>query len=86
MFWKGRLGNTTYVLSTADFRLGGEVKYGKDQVSYYTDSDHVGDRGLRTKSHSGFMVVLNNIVVHWRSKKQPKTVVSPAHAEIYALS
>ncbi len=76
----------TYVLSTADFRLGGEVKYGKDQVSYYTDSDHVGDRGLGTKSHSGFMVVLNNIVVHWSSKKQPKTVASPAHAEIYALS
>ena len=46
----------------------------------------MGDRGLGTKSHSGFIATLNGVPVHWRSRKQPKTVLSPAHAEIYALS
>ena len=44
------------------------------------------DRELGTKSHSGLMVIFNGVPVHWRSKKQPKTVLSPAHAKIYALS
>ena len=79
-----RLAN--YVYTTANFRLGGEVRYGENAVGYYTDSDHVGDRELGTKSHSGLMVIFNGVPVHWRSKKQPKTVLSPAHAEIYALS
>ena len=55
-------------------------------VKYYTDTDHAGDRGLATQSHSGIMLVLNEVLVHWRSKKQPKTVLSLAHAEIYACS
>ena len=55
-------------------------------MDYYTDSDHVGDRKLGTRSHSAFMAKLNGIPVHWRSRKQPKTVLSPAHAEIYACS
>jgi hypothetical protein len=29
---------------------------------------------------------MNGVPVHWRSKKQPKSVYSPAHAEIYACS
>ena len=87
---KGALSAATrvaaYLSSTADFKIGGPVSYGKTVVSYYSDSDHAGDRGLGTKSHTGVMLVMNGIPVHWRSKKQPKTVVSPAHAEIYACS
>ena len=75
-----------YLATTADFKLGGKVCYGKDKVKYYTDSDHAGDKGMTTKSHTGIMLVLNGVPVHWRSKKQPKTVLSPAHAEIYACS
>ena len=55
-------------------------------VKYYTDSDHAGDKGMTTKSHTGIMLVLNGVPVHWRSKKHPKTFSSPAHAEIYACS
>jgi hypothetical protein len=55
-------------------------------MEYYTDSDHVGDRRLGTRSHSTFIALLNSIPVHWRSRKQPRTILSPAHAEIYALS
>ena len=29
---------------------------------------------------------MNGVPIHWRSKRQPKTVLSPAHAEIYAAS
>lgn len=75
-----------YVGSTADFRLGGAVQTGENTTRYYSDSDHGGDRGMTTRSHTGVMLLLNNVPVHWRSKKQPKTVVSPAHAEIYACS
>jgi hypothetical protein len=76
----------TYIATTADFRIGGEIRQGVNKIEYYTDSDHVGDRQLGTRSHSAFIAELNGIPVHWRSRKQPKTVMSPAHAEIYALS
>jgi hypothetical protein len=76
----------TYLATTADFRIGGEIGTGVNQIEYYTDSDFVGDRKLGTRSHSAFIALLNGIPVHWRSRKQPKTVLSPAHAEIYALS
>jgi hypothetical protein len=76
----------TYLATTADFRIGGEVGTSANKIEYFADSDFVGDRMLGTRSHSAFMALLNGIPVHWRSKKQPKTVCSPAHAEIYALS
>ena len=76
----------TYLATTADFRIGGEIGTGVNKIAYFADSDFVGDRQLGTRSHSAFMALLNNSPVHWRSRKQPKTVCSPAHAEIYALS
>jgi hypothetical protein len=76
----------TYLATTADFRIGGEIGTGVNRIEYFTDSDFVGDRLLGTRSHSAFIALLNGIPVHWRSRKQPKTVLSPAHAEIYALS
>ena len=76
-----------YVHSTASFRLGGKVVAGqKNRLECYSDSDYAGDPVLGTRSHSGCMILLNGIVIHWRSKKQPKTVLSPAAAEIYAAS
>ena len=32
------------------------------------------------------IATLYGVPVHWKSRKQPKAVLSPAHAEIYALS
>ena len=75
-----------YVGSTAGFRIGGPVKHGINKMEYFTDSDHAGDKELTYRSHSGVMITLNDIPIHWRSKKQPKTVISPAHAEIFACS
>ena len=77
-----------YVGSTANFRLGGAVRTDLEgnTTRYYSDSDHGGDRDMTSRSHTGIMLLLNDVPVHWRSKKQPKTVVSPAHAEIYACS
>jgi hypothetical protein len=75
-----------YVGSTADFQVGGKVCYGKTRVEHYSDSDLGGETKLTCHSHSGYMTLMNGIPVHWRSKKQPKTVFSPAHAEIYACS
>ena len=75
-----------YLGSTFDFKLGGRIVTGANSIECHSDSDHAGDRGLGTPSHSGAIILLNGIVVHWRSKKQPKTSVSPAAAEIYACS
>ena len=55
-------------------------------MEYFTDSDHAGDKELTCRSHSGVILTLNDIPIHWRSKKQPKTVISTAHAEILACS
>jgi hypothetical protein len=77
-----------YVGSTSEFRIGGAVTTGPDVIECHSDSDHAGDRVLGPQSHSGVLIRLNGVplAIHWRSKKQPKTSVSPAAAEIYAAS
>ena len=76
-----------YIASTASFKLGGKVRAGqKDVIVCHSDSDYAGDPVLGTRSQSGVIILMNGIVIHWRSKKQPKTVFSPAAAEIYAAS
>ena len=62
------------------------VADGVDTYEVYVDSDHHGDRKLGTRSHSGLIVFLNGTPVHWRSNKQPVTSLSPAEAEVYAMS
>ena len=53
----------------------------------YGNSDHAGDMGAGTsRSHTGVMMLLNGMPIHGRSKKQPKTSLSSAEAEIYAMS
>ena len=53
----------------------------------YSDSDHVGDMGAGTsRSHTSVIMLLNGMPLYWRSKKQPKTSLSSAEAEIYAMS
>ena len=74
-----------YVGNTCqDFKLGGPVKHaGTNEMQYYSDSDHAGDTGVSLQSRAGCMILMNTMPVHWRSKKQPKAVISPAHAEIF---
>ena len=50
------------------------------------DASFCGDSELTSKSQTGVLGCLNGVPVHWRSNRQPKTVLSPAVAEIYALS
>ena len=58
-----------------------------DTWHVYSDSDHAGGKCMGTnKSHTGVMIMLNGMPVKWRSNKQPKTSLSSAQAEIYALS
>ena len=53
----------------------------------YSDSDHAGETAMgNTRSHTGVIMLLNGMPVHWRSNKQPKTSLSSAAAEIYAMS
>ena len=76
-----------YVGCTSNFRLGGEVQYGDmNDMTYYADSDHAGDMNMCLYSHSGCIFLMNGVPIHWRSKKQPVSVISPAHAEIFAAS
>ena len=60
---------------------------GEDRFEWFSDSDHGGDQGFTTRSHTGAMFLLNNAPVMWISKKQSKmTAFSSALAEIFALS
>ena len=53
----------------------------------YSDSDHAGEAGTNdSRSHTGVIILLNGMPIHWRSNKQPKTSLSSAQAEIYAMS
>ena len=53
----------------------------------YSDSDHAGDKESGDcRSRTGVMILLNGMPIHWRSNKQPKTSLSSASAEIYAMS
>jgi hypothetical protein len=75
----------SYLLATTDFRIQGyNTTY--NTVECYSDSDFGGVRPLSTCSHSGTMIMLNGVPVVWSSKRQPKTSISSAQAEIYALS
>ena len=40
---------------------------------------------MTKKSRTGVVIMLNGVPVYWMSRPQPKTVYSPAAAEIYAL-
>ena len=75
-----------YLLSTQDFKLTGIYAPKTDSFDYYSDSDHAGDMPITTHSHTGTVLIMNNVPIQWRSKKQPKTSRSSAEAEIYALS
>ena len=75
-----------YVGCTSGFRLGGAVVQGENEMEYYTDSDYARDEKLTRKSHTGVMILMNGVPIHWRSKRQPKTILSPAHAEIHVYA
>jgi len=74
-----------YLKGTLGFRLGGMRRLSGDDITTFTDSDHIGDKAITFKSRTGVLILLNGIPCHWRSNKQPKTSDSPACAEIYAL-
>ena len=75
-----------YLLSTQDFKLTGVFSPKGNTFDYYSDSDHAGDMPITTYSHTGTVLIMNNVPIQWRSKKQPKTSRSSAEAEVYALS
>ena len=56
-----------------DFKLGGVRHEGSDTIDSYSDSDHHGDEAFTSKSRTGVLVVLNGILCHWRSNRQPST-------------
>ena len=78
----------TFIANTVDFSL--DIWWptdGTNTVSYWSDSNHnTGKHKFDTRSQTGIMVLLNNVPVHWRSRKQPMTSISTASAEVYALS
>ena len=76
----------SYLAATQDFKISGIMSPKVDKLEYYSDSDHAGDMPITSFSHTGTVIMLNKVPIHWRSKKQPKTSRSSAEAEIYALS
>ena len=62
-----------YLAKTPDFRIEGQIHGDGDKVEVYSDSDHGGDKHVTTRSHTGNLICLNGVPVHWRSAKQPVT-------------
>ena len=54
-----------YLAKTPDFRIEGQI-----EVEVYSVSDHGGDKHVTTRSHTGNLICLNGVPVHWRSAKQ----------------
>jgi hypothetical protein len=55
------------------------------QITAFSDSDYAGD--LKTsKSTTGFIILLNDRIVHWISKQQPYVTHSTCAAEYVAMS
>ena len=76
---------------TPDFRIEGQIHGDGDEVEIYSDSDHGGDKHVTTRNHTGNLICLNGVPVHWRSAKQQVPALSQlwvtsAEAEIYARS
>ena len=75
-----------YLNTVPDMRLHVPRVTG-DTWHIYSDSDHAGDTTVGTnRSHTGIVILLNGMPIHWKSNKQPITTYSSACAEIYALS
>ena len=75
-----------YLNTVPDMRLQVPRVTG-DTWHVYSDSDHAGDTVTGTnRSHTGLVILLNGMPVHWKSNKQPMTSYSSACAEVYALS
>ena len=75
-----------YLKQTVGWRLSCRRERAEDRWDVWTDSDHWGDKDLVRSSRSGLLVRLNGVPVHWRSTVQKANALSPAEAEIYALS
>jgi hypothetical protein len=84
--WKAMLQLLGYLRGSVDFRIGGVFGGGVDSFRFYVDSDHCSDSFHTTRSQTGYIVFLNGFPVSWASRRQPVTAVSPAEAEVYAMS
>jgi hypothetical protein len=82
--WRCVIQLLKYLNSTQDLALtypsGGEIK-----LTGYSDSDHAGDTDDR-KSTSGYVFVIGQCCVSWRSVKQKTVSISSTEAEYIALS
>ena len=75
-----------YLRQHSSFSLVGKANLGVDEYTVMCDASFCGDSELTSKSQTGVLGCLNGVPIHWRSNRQPKTVMSPTVAEIYALS
>ena len=75
-----------YLMTTSDKKLW-VPRVSGNRWTLYSDSDHAGETAMDiTRSHTGVIMLLNGMPIHWRSNKQPKTAYSSAAAEIFAMS
>jgi hypothetical protein len=84
--YKEMLRIIKYVKDTPDIGLRMEPQISDEwNVEVFTDSDWAGDKDSR-KSVSGYIILLNNVPICWRSKSQAAISLSSSEAEMYALT
>jgi hypothetical protein len=83
--WEGAKRVLKYLGMTKDFWLRYEQGNGEVTLSAYVDADFGGCKETR-KSTTGFVIMLGNGAVMWRSRKQVTVALSSAEAEYVAAS
>ena len=59
---------------------------GKDvDLRMHVDSDHAGDKAVRRRSRTGYLIYLNTARIAWFSKKQPTIETSIVGAKFVAM-
>jgi hypothetical protein len=73
-----------YLKGTTDIGISYQMRH-EEKMIFYSDADWGSDISDR-KSFSGYAVLLNNGLIHWKTKKQKCVALSTTEAELIGMS
>ena len=74
-----------YILGTKNLVLKAELRHGVWTMVGKSDSDYAGDNDTR-KSVTGYIIILNGLIICWRSKGQNIITLSSTEAEYICIT
>ena len=83
--WQGVKYLLSYLNTTRDRGIKYMASQSINQIEVYCDADYANDKTSR-RSRTGYVTLLNNGAVSWRSHLQQRVSLSSTEAEYYAAS